>query len=49
MISTMRRTIARGRVELAALLHLLHGEFAHQILVDPPEGVAFDVDGIEES
>ena len=33
---------AGGRVKLAALLHLLHGERAHEILIDPPEGVAVD-------
>ena len=33
---------AGGRVKLAALLHLLHGEGAHEILIDLPEGVAVD-------
>ncbi len=35
---------ARGRVVLAALLHLLQGERAHEIFIDPPEGVAVDVE-----
>ncbi len=35
---------ARGRVVLAALLHLLLGERAHEIFIDPPKGVAVDVE-----
>jgi len=42
---------AGGRVIFAALLHLLHGEFAHEIFIDPAEGVAVDVErreGLDE-
>ena len=38
-----------GRVELAALLHLLHGELAHEIFIDAAEGVAVDVQRVEQS
>jgi hypothetical protein len=48
MISTIKRTIEAGRVELAALLHFLHRELAHHELVDLAKGVAFEADGVEQ-
>jgi hypothetical protein len=35
---------AGGRIELAALLHFLHGERAHEVFIDAPQGVAVDIE-----